>query len=376
MNRESRRRLEGLPSFILDFVRISAALVVLIVHFINEWFPTLKHAPEKPGDFSHGAVVVFFVLSGYVIAHTTVHKNRGPIHYAKARLSRLWSVVIPALILSAICEWAVGALDTDLAALYTRGQSEIRYVISSLFLNEVWLLSSAPPINGPLWSLSFEFWYYAIFGIFFFRPKGWKGWLMVSTACLIAGPKILLMMPIWLLGLFGYKLPRPKWSPPTLWASMGIVSCLSLGVILFCPPLPFPHGQKPLFWASQFITDIVVGSLIATTFWLMPDGSKRFQGDIYFENFRHFADLTFPIYVLHYPLMILWQAVFTKQVGDLGQMTLALGTVFVSCCFLGILLGKQRKFWTEMVGLVLDRGGMLICCAFQFFHQYRSEKLR
>jgi peptidoglycan/LPS O-acetylase OafA/YrhL len=52
---------------------------------------------------SHLAVMVFFVLSGCVIAYTTFQRHPGDVQkYIIARLSRLYSVVIPALILTGI----------------------------------------------------------------------------------------------------------------------------------------------------------------------------------------------------------------------------------------------------------------------------------
>jgi peptidoglycan/LPS O-acetylase OafA/YrhL len=43
------------------------------------------------------AVIVFFVLSGFVIAFVTDGRDRTLAGYALNRLSRLWSVALPAL---------------------------------------------------------------------------------------------------------------------------------------------------------------------------------------------------------------------------------------------------------------------------------------
>jgi len=90
-------------SLYLDLVRFSAALMVFLVH--------LKvHAKGTFGPFwgfhldysSQTAVTVFFVLSGYVIAHVLATREGTPLEYCASRFARLYSVVVPALILTAL----------------------------------------------------------------------------------------------------------------------------------------------------------------------------------------------------------------------------------------------------------------------------------
>ena len=53
--------------------------------------------------------------------------------------------------------------------------------------------------NPPFWSLVYEVWFYALFGAALFL-RGWLRVLVLACFALIAGWKILLMAPIWLLG--------------------------------------------------------------------------------------------------------------------------------------------------------------------------------
>ena len=46
-------------------------------------------------------MIVFFVLSGYVIAHVLATRERTLFEYFASRFSKLYSVVVPALILTA-----------------------------------------------------------------------------------------------------------------------------------------------------------------------------------------------------------------------------------------------------------------------------------
>ena len=202
-------------SIYLDLLRILAALVVVLSHLS----PFSNNAALPFEGFGHVAVIVFFVLSGYVIDYVADTKERAFKDYAAHRLARLYSVVVPALILTF-------ALDHIGAHIHPATYHEtahmdrliIRWPIHLLFLQEVWFISVQFFSNGPLWSLSYEFWYYAIFG-FAFLYKGPYRWPLTMLCAAIAGPVILIYGLIWLAGNFVYKLHKTErvQLSPILW---------------------------------------------------------------------------------------------------------------------------------------------------------------
>jgi peptidoglycan/LPS O-acetylase OafA/YrhL len=341
------RVIIGNSSIFLDALRIGAALTVLYIHAFDRWFPTLAHPHNEPGEPSHAAVVIFFVLSGYVIAHTTISRNRGAVMYAQARLSRLCSIVIPALVITAVIAFIINQTNPQVLIEFSRGHEWVRYIASGLFVNELWFYSSAPPLNGSLWSLSFEFWYYAIFGLWFFRKGGWKSFLLPVAAVLIAGPKIVAMMPVWLLGYAAYILPRPSVKAITAWFLVLIALFVGWLAVSYVPFIPYKIGYAPLYYANQFVTDWLVGLFIAAALWILPTGN-HLSTELKFANwFRKGADLTFPLYVLHFPLLVLWKALFGLKENDTTQLWEVLISVLVSASLLGVLLEMQRPMWTR-----------------------------
>ena len=354
MRKGTPRFIEGYSSIFLDSLRILAAFTVLYIHAFDRWFPTLAHDQNKPGEPSHAAVVVFFVLSGYVIAHTTISKNRGGMQYAQARLSRLCSIVIPALLITAVIQFIIANVNSEMLLSYTRGSSGIRYLMSALFVNEVWFFSAAPPLNGSLWSLSFEFWYYTVFGLWFFRSKGLKSTLMVIVACLIAGPKIMLMMPIWLLGYLAYSLPRPKVDTLKAWLPVFVFLLLAGLAVVYVPFMPCKVGYKPLYYANQFITDWIVGFFVAAALWILPTIKQKSEPVKLTNVFRTMADLTFPLYVLHFPLLILWRCSFGYTLNNRGQLWEAIIAVLIASGIIGIILEKQRFLWIRFFRWALN----------------------
>lgn len=358
MEQSKARIISGGSSIFLDAIRICAAFTVLYIHAFEHWFPTKFHNPNKPGELSHFAVVVFFVLSGYVIAHSTISKNRGGMQYAQARLTRLASVVIPALLITFIIQSIIGYINPSAIEIVTssREHNTLRYLISGLFINEIWFLSAAPSINISLWSLSFEFWYYVIFGLWFFRKPGWKSLIFVAVACLIAGPKILVMMPIWLSGYLAYRLPRPGISFGKAYLFVFLCLFSSLIALGLLPAMPYIIHFKPLYYANQFFTDWIIGIFIAGALWLLPNGRPEHQPSPAEIGFRKIADLTFPLYVLHFPLMLLWQALFGIHFNDITQLWRALVAVVITSAVIGVFLERQRPIWSAMFKKILNIG--------------------
>src|SRR4051812_44741075 len=89
-------------SLYLDVLRFGAAFMVFISHYSDRrlsgglfW---------QIGGYGRTSVLVFFVLSGFVIAWVSQDKEANLKEYAISRISRLYSVIIPAFILTAILD--------------------------------------------------------------------------------------------------------------------------------------------------------------------------------------------------------------------------------------------------------------------------------
>ena len=92
-----RPKIGAGASAALDALRLAAALVVVVFHASSQWATAYPATHAALGKASHAAVVLFFVISGYVIAFTTAGSPRSARHYAVARLSRLYAVLVPVI---------------------------------------------------------------------------------------------------------------------------------------------------------------------------------------------------------------------------------------------------------------------------------------
>src|SRR3546814_16711908 len=101
-----------------------------------------------------------------------------------ARLSRLWSVAVPALLFAFLVDqvgrhlapaldpaWAEAAWAEGIwaeAAIADGGRPAVRVLVGLLFLNELWFNTIRIPANTPYWSIGYEFCYYVLFGFAFY----------------------------------------------------------------------------------------------------------------------------------------------------------------------------------------------------------------
>jgi peptidoglycan/LPS O-acetylase OafA/YrhL len=187
-------------SVYLDLVRFLAALTVFGSHYGTWHFTGGLLYQLQP--YGAGAVDVFFVLPGFVIGCATGERERDARSYDVNRTARLWSVALSALLLTLTLATVGGALGPEMyttAALvhYSPDGTVWRYAVSALFLNQTWFLPVTPGTDWPYWSLGFEVWCYAIFGVALFAPSRFR---MVATAlaAVLAEPRVLAMFPLWL----------------------------------------------------------------------------------------------------------------------------------------------------------------------------------
>ncbi|WP_374568055.1 acyltransferase family protein [Ideonella sp.] len=315
-------------SIYLDLVRFMAAMLVFVVH-AN--YQRLTGGVPVFWRFSHlgnDAVMVFFVLSGFVIAHVAATKERTLQEYAASRFARLYSVVVPALILTIVLDAAGSVIEPSLytGRWYEYDNPLIRVLASLSFTNELWFSYTRPFSNGPFWSLGYEAWYYALFGAAHFL-RGNARVVAVTGICLLIGPKILLLMPVWLMGVMAYR--HATTNPIS--AGNGLALFLgSIGMYLL-----FRLGNGPdtlldisqqllghdflydkLSWSRRFLASYLIGACVAANFIgavALAPHLRRLPGLVE-RPIRYVAGFTFALYLLHYPLLNFFAAL-TPAVG-------------------------------------------------------------
>ena len=329
-------------SLYLDVVRFLAAVAVVLYHTWTLYFPDSKI--KWPG---HEAVVVFFVLSGYVIAHAASAPGMTLAAYAQHRLARILPVAYAALIV------AVGIC---LVFPATAGPGSVGWgtVANMLFIAQSGALEVNAPLNPPFWSLNYEVWYYVLFGIWTFVRSKWRLALVV-LAGLLAGPKILLLLPVWAMGVLLYRrLPvlRPDFAWYALLVSLAVGAALTwMNVSDVLRAWLYAHvpGAWRAHYSSQFLYDIVLGLVVMLHFTAIASLGPSLRWLRYLQRpIRYVAGCTFTLYVFHGPLLVLLRQSPTIQQSP-WLFYLALG---VSALVLAELTERRVKFYRALIGAV------------------------
>src|SRR5437870_11294053 len=99
-------------SLYLDALRFGAAFTVFVGHYGSQRFGGGLFWQMQA--YGRAPVLVFFVLSGFVIAWVTETRERTLEEYGLSRVARLYSVIVPAFIVTVVLDYIAMAIDPHL----------------------------------------------------------------------------------------------------------------------------------------------------------------------------------------------------------------------------------------------------------------------
>jgi len=290
-------------SLYLDALRFGAAFTVFLSHYGK--FTGGLFWQMQPYGWT--AVLVFFVLSGFVIAWVTEARERTLEEYALSRVARLYSVILPAFIITAVLDHIAMAIDPrwygpQALPPMCRGPLNVLlgYVLSVVFLGESWTLVMPPGSDVPYWSVDHEAWYYVLFAVATFL-QGRRRMVAITVTALVAGPNILVLFPLWLMGLLAWRrrtaLPGQLGTPLALGAVAGFIGLEALGGRQLFQPANSP-------WLGEVsVYDYIVGPLVALFIVGLANARLPMPGAAVQRVIRFLAGTTFGLYLLHFPLL-------------------------------------------------------------------------
>jgi peptidoglycan/LPS O-acetylase OafA/YrhL len=351
-------------SIYLDLVRVLAALEVFFFHLSRAGKFGL--VPAGWNAWGHEAVVVFFVLSGYVVTYAARERDRTLERFCVNRFTRIFSVVLPALVLAVVADHFGRRLAPDIYAHFRDNWPVLRVAVAAAMLESSWIWVQ-PLTAEPLWSVAYEFWYYLLFaGLYFLR--GPSRIVTLVLLALVAGPRVLLLFPIWLMGSWIYR-------DRTL-DRLPIAVCLALAVLplaacwlyadlrvqtilgdLLQSLLGKSLFKNGLFLSRYVLSDTLLGVVVAAHF----VGIRRFAplleralGAIE-HPIRHLANYSFSLYAYHQSAIFLFAAclIAAGVTGPLLAAGVIVGTLLL-VAGLGSLTEARRQsikpLFTKTIG--------------------------
>jgi peptidoglycan/LPS O-acetylase OafA/YrhL len=150
--------------FWLDLIRFLAALIVVLGHYRVAFFVEYGLLPATDKNLmvwifylvtrlGHEAVLVFFVLSGFLVGGKSIIKIREQRFHVKSyALDRSVRILLPLIgsLLFIIPIYLVCNIKIDI----------LQWLGNLVQLQGIFV----EPVTGPLWSLSYEAWFYIFFG--------------------------------------------------------------------------------------------------------------------------------------------------------------------------------------------------------------------
>lgn len=323
----------------LDAFRWVAAAVVVISHAGGVLMLPLTYVPaaERPwlqygysfvAGFAHYAVMIFFVMSGYLVGGSWIRdigKGRADIAvYLSKRLTRLGVVFYPVLLLTvplmllgqAIFPGAGTGIYPTRAIASGDG---LTLACNMAFLQDVFCKVAGG--NDALWSLTHEFWYYVAFPLLFF---GWGGRVLaVAILALLTwfqtdNAPIFLYFLIWLIGVGVALCPYRRINP---WAATAALAAVLVAARVLL------HDAAGL---PAFAMDMLIGSLFGLLLLALKSMSvlrsppaSRFH--------QQMAGFSYTLYCTHMPALFLFSSISMAafQVGGRTTPTSALHWLMV-----------------------------------------------
>lgn len=360
--------MNKIVSFYLDLLRILSAFYVFIFHVGSGEIDTklifsTHHFSEILGlnyYSAHYFVIVFFVLSGYLITMSASRPNISVKTFITARLGRLYSVLIPALFLSfLVAKILIIGNYYPLDLIKNNTLLVQRFILNATFLSQSWSLNATPPLNNPFWSVQYEFMYYLIIASWLLVKNRLK-YILILLIILISGLKVMLLFPCWLLGSFLYFIVSKK---KTINIGISVMLFFSTLILLFLILngrliLPFekPIGDHDfygflLFFSWNFKADLIFSFLVATNVFAIFSLSKKME---YFNTSSVFNKLhakiqiisncSYTLYLFHLPLLFLFSSIIpydkTNSFHQIGLVLLVLVTVY--------FIAKQTEWKVEL----------------------------
>lgn len=314
-----------LQSFALSLLRGVAALEVAAAHLRAEIYPGLRSLEDPTvayqlfafaTGFAHQAVVVFFLISGWLVGGSLMNRLHQPhalANYAIDRVTRLWTVLLPTLVLILLIGLAIGAAQPGAVDLSAANNYSALSFIGNLLGLQTFLVPNFGG-NYALWSLTYETWYYVQFPLLALVLFGHGRFKRV--ACAAAFVALVIVLPgmismyflLWLLGA--------AFSRIELHCGNGLrlaLGLLTIGLFSYYRLTSNYNALVPDSFVQDMICSAPLLLLLSSLNQRVDPSSPRFMRINGIATF--FSEFSFTLYVTHLPLIFLAMHIGARTFG-------------------------------------------------------------
>ncbi|MET0982202.1 MAG: acyltransferase [Telluria sp.] len=324
--RQSQLSEDSMQSLLMNLLRGVASLQVAAAHLRAEIYPGLRGL-EEPGiaymalafftGFAHQAVMVFFLISGWLVGGSLLNKLGQPRalrSYAIDRATRLWTVLVPTLIMMLGIGLVTGAVTPVPAGFGADAGNFSAAAFVGNLLGVQTILVEKFGGNYPLWSLANETWYYIQFPllVLIFTGRG----LLQQAACAALLALTVAFLPfvmtlyfgIWLLGAAFSRIRVES----TFFSRM-VLLAVAVGASVYYRL----NGLNDDILPESFGQDLICALPVVILLGAMHQPVNRQSAIL--RRLGAFAkwlsEFSFTLYVLHVPMIDLMQHIGATQLG-------------------------------------------------------------
>jgi len=264
---------------VLAGLRFFLAATVLLGHITSYFVQNGDWLYLGDNLNQEGGVFGFFLISGYSIAASTDREQTG---YFARRARRIWPLYLTTIVFGLIVSLAVRHANIGGPVVDIRWRLPFDLICSLLMLQS--FASTAPVVISPIWSLSIEWWLYMVAPALKKVPTAIIGCVILVSALYFITKLSVSNHPwrwtawLWLLGFVYHRHRNETWSALILIVPYLVL--LRLGAVMY--------AQTPL----------TIGILICCRNISLSSDSLR-------KALNYLGDLSYPLYLLHMPAIIL-----------------------------------------------------------------------
>ena len=352
---------------ILDGLRGVAALMVVFFHIFEAY--ATSHIDQH---INHGylAVDFFFILSGFVIgyAYDDRWKTMTIKNFIRRRFIRLHPMVIMGAIIGAIMFYFQGCSVWDVSKI------SVAMLLIATLMN-AFLIPSTPgfeirgvtemfPLNGPSWSLFYEYIGNILYAFFIHKlPTKALSLLVLLAGCGLAvfaiwGPygdicagfsltgENIIGGSLRLLFSFSARLLLLRIFKPIKITRAFWICSLSVVILLAVPRI----GGSEHFWMNGLYDTVCFAIAFPLLVYLGASGKTTDKTTTRICKFL--GDISYPLYMVHYPFIYLYYAwvkndnlTFVQSLP--GAVALVIGCIILAYLCLKLYDEPVRKFLTK-----------------------------
>lgn len=329
---------------LLDAMRFFAAVLVMLNHLRGRQFLSFSEVEcasslVKKVFFSVTrlgveSVVVFFVLSGFLVGGMSVDRfmrsRFDPGKYFVDRFSRIYTPLVPNILLTVIACVGFGF------------RTNVHEVVVSLASLQG-AFGPAIAINESLWSLTYEVWFYVLCGglLTLFQPQSRYKLLafgLVAASAFVFSRLQVAYLFAWLLGAGAYFLRGRR---PWLLAAVGVLVMAAGVVAMQLTSISTQVDLSGFNWIDRPLAIVTLASgfalIVAAAAGVPADSPLMMRAAAWFQ---WLAGFSYTLYLIHVPLiLVLVRLKMLQPFERLNAMTVGcfLGTGMAICIIAWLL---------------------------------------